>query len=332
MEGFAFTRENILAGAKMSLASQILPGLMRGSYGFLLSAPGKGKTFFLISLSYELALAKPYVGLIAADSKPCRVMFVAAEDFAHGVFSRSADHIAHFSDHDFDLLEQNLKIFNLPHALISRFLDPKCERALDKLIEIGKNYDFIILDTIRKCTGTAREVEEDTVYEAMLERIATETNAAVMVSHHLRKNQGSGRGMEPVDSTGGSGLSSTQARSKYHIFFDFHPKDEKIKYITHTKDNYIPRDYVISTPRVISFDNGLMIDRNHTNVNPTPSQPKNRQPKEKTLISTKQKTLISTKQKQLINNAVNMADLPVQKNPISNGGTGIFGGSGDDDF
>lgn len=241
MKAIKFNKRNIESESNRALENQILPGLERGKVGFLLGKPAIGKTYFLLSLAYEIATGKNLLGV--SDGTKHKVLYVAAEDGVAPIFSRSKAHLSQFTGTELKLLEQNLAMVELDAPIVSRTPnDPSTTQSLQNLIDLSMAYDLVIVDTIRKAMGSAREVEEDTLVDVALTKLTGAANCAVLCSHHLTKSQVSvtKHGVE-IDSTGGSGLSVTQQTSKYHLFLS--KNVEGGLSLIHSKDNYVPRDH-----------------------------------------------------------------------------------------
>lgn len=251
-----FSVENILQAKKNLLKNFVIPGLSKKKVGFLNGPPNIGKSLLLQTLAYEIALAKPLVGIIDMETaKPQKVLFLCQEDGLDAFLSRAESQIQIFSQEDLEILSEQLVPAVMPYSLINRNPeDPKSKFQVEMLINDAKNYDLVIIDTARKVMGNAREVEEDKLLEDVLDKVAIEADVAILVSHHLTKLHADRKQKLDINATGGSGLSSTQASSKYHLTLYY--GDEKGHTTTklwHSKYNYVPKDKLISELNPIIF-------------------------------------------------------------------------------
>ncbi len=251
-----FCVENILKARKSLEFGFVLPGLSKGKVGFLNGPPNIGKSYLLQTLAYEVALAKPLVNLIdKKTARKQRVLFLCQEDGLDGFLSRALNQIRIFSEKELGLLEENLTPGTLHYSLINRSANDKmCNIQVNLLIEKAKQYDLVIIDTARKVMGNAREVEEDKLFEDVLDKIAIEADVAVLVSHHLTKLHADRKQKLDINATGGSGLSSTQASSKYHLTLYYgDDKNGETTKLWHTKFNYVPKHLRIKEHKPIVF-------------------------------------------------------------------------------
>ncbi|WP_409589904.1 AAA family ATPase [Vibrio jasicida] len=251
-----FCVENILQAKQNLLKNFVIPGLSKKKVGFLNGPPNIGKSFLLQTLAYEVALAKPLVGIIDSETaNPLKVLFLCQEDGLDGFLSRAESQIQIFSQEELKVLQEQLVPAVMPYSLINRNPeDPKCKFQVEMLINDAKNYDLVIIDTARKVMGNAREVEEDKLLEDVLDQVANEADVAILVSHHLTKLHADRKQKLDINATGGSGLSSTQASSKYHLTLYYgDDKGHATTKLWHSKYNYVPKDKLISELNPIVF-------------------------------------------------------------------------------
>lgn len=225
----------------------VMHGLERGEIGFVLSMPEMGKSYFCISLAYELATGFPLVNLTqTSNGKAHRVLFWSAEDSAQTLLSRIRNHFDGMSSDLVEMVSNNLNI--LQHDVIGcSYLATserkrEIERNILELIEIAKAYDFLIIDTLREAAGDADEVQDDLSIKLALQKIAKEANIAVFVSHHVTKS--AGRGEERLTAISGSGFSRTLANARLGLALHYNEKSkEDTKYISHVKANNVHQPY-----------------------------------------------------------------------------------------
>ena len=226
---------------------EILYGLPKGKFGFLISTPDTGKSYTCLSLAYEIATGIKLLGL-STDSTPKKVLYWPIEDGEPATMERVITHLSNFSDASVKLIEENLKLYSMEDFIcqpmdVSAYLQTS---NLDTLISEGKGFEFIIIDTIREASGACDEVKNDRIIKMSLQRLAKETGAAVLVTHHLTKE--ASRGNETITSVSGSGLSETLANSRYQLLVQRHAKKTKdTDYsMSHIKKNYVPKSKILN--------------------------------------------------------------------------------------
>lgn len=232
---------------KKSKAPEVLHGLPKGKFGFLISTPDTGKSYTCLSLAYEMATGIHLLGL-STNSEPKKVLYWPMEDGESETMERVIMHLSHFGQPYVELIEKNLKLYNMEDSIchpmeVSTYLQ---NTHLDTLIAEGKGFDLIIVDTIREASGACDEVKDDRVIKMALQKLAKETGSAVIVTHHLTKE--AARGNEPITSISGSGLSETLANSRYQLLVQRHQKKTKdTEYsLSHIKKNYVPKNKVLT--------------------------------------------------------------------------------------
>lgn len=231
---------------KKNKKPEILHGLPKGKFGFLISTPDTGKSYTCLSIAYEISTGISLLGL-STESKPRKVLYWPIEDGEPETMDRVTQHLSNFNNTSVELIEQNLKLYSMEDFIchpmdVSSYLQTS---NLDTLISEGKGFDLIIIDTIREASGACDEVKDDRIIKMSLQRLAKETNAAVLVTHHLTKE--ASRGNENITSVSGSGLSETLANSRYQLLVQRHMK--KIKdtdySMSHIKKNYVPKNKIL---------------------------------------------------------------------------------------
>ncbi len=228
---------------------QILKGLFRGSVGFLIAPPDTGKSYLALSIAYEMALPEyPLIGLRTDEKKIFKTLVWPIEDALPGTLPRVKNHLSVFSSNVKERLKDNVAIYKqsdpicCASALRQTQEGQGAANALDALIYSAKQYDLVIIDTLRDAVGSADIVEDDYYIRVALERLAKEADVAVFVVHHPTKEVS--RGKEVINSVSGSGLSSTLSKSKLHLYLDqvINKKEGIIEAtrLRHIKANYVP--------------------------------------------------------------------------------------------
>lgn len=228
------------------IGGHVLYGLPKGKYGFLISTPDTGKSYFCLSLAYEVASNMKILGL-AASGEPKKVLYWPVEDGVAVTMGRISKHLKSFSRDDIASIVANMSIYESDQYLCSPHSESAytSERFLDDLSEHAKSYDLVIIDTVREATGACHEVKDDKVIKLAIQKLANRSGAAILLTHHLTKE--ASRGNEPITSVSGSGLSETLANSRYQIMIQ---KTEKkggggsVYLLSHIKKNYVPREHL----------------------------------------------------------------------------------------
>jgi len=231
---------------KKNKQPEVLHGLPKGKFGFLISTPDTGKSYTCLSIAYEISTGISLLGL-STESTPRKVLYWPIEDGEPETMDRVVQHLSNFNNSSVELIQQNLKLYSMEDFIchpmdVSSYLQTS---NLDTLISEGRGFDLIIIDTIREASGACDEVKDDRIIKMSLQRLAKETNAAVLVTHHLTKE--ASRGNETITSVSGSGLSETLANSRYQLLVQRNSK--KIKdtdySMSHIKKNYVPKSKIL---------------------------------------------------------------------------------------
>lgn len=263
---FAKAKEN----TREKVIEEVFVGLGKGEFGFLLGPPNLGKSNLSLSLCYEAVTATRIIGLIPDHAKPKKVLYVPYEDKLANTNTRIISHSSVLSDRQCQLIEENFAYYNNFSPLLSIFGNQSQSEDLYQpvkdLIEAAKGFDLVVLDTARGLLGAWDEVKGDSLFRQTMNDIATQADVAILINHHLTKVQ-SGK-LDEVNSTGGSGLSTSQSESKFHIFLytdrpKAHEKAGQLR-LKHTKYNYIKPDkaFTSANPITISKHDNLLINAN----------------------------------------------------------------------
>jgi RecA-family ATPase len=225
---------------------EVLLGLSKGKVGYIISVPDSGKGYLCLSIAYELATTIPIIGL-STGLTPKKVLYWPIEDGLGEVAKRITKHLSIIDPSVIDLIKNNLSLWKSDEAiscskrLISSAVDSEVTNNRNVLIEAAKDFDLVIIDTLREAAGTADEIEDDLQVKIALNEIAKKADVAILATHHLTK--AAARGNEKVTSVSGSGFSKTLANSRMQL----HLIKEDVKgktrtLLTHIKANNIPQD------------------------------------------------------------------------------------------
>ncbi|MGB0938486.1 MAG: AAA family ATPase [Colwellia sp.] len=228
--------------AKISAQNSIILGLPKGDIGFVLAAPGTGKGYLCLSLCYELASDLKLLGLKVTET-PQRCLYWPIEDGVPVVAKRIKKHMNSFSKSTQALIQQNFMLWDSNQYISSDINDNDGHTELNQLIEAAREFDVLIIDTIRESVGPKDEVKDDKEIKFLLQKIAKAAGVAIIVSHHLTKD--AVKGKENITSVSGSGLSETLANSRMQLYLECKKKgraSEELTYVSHIKHNYIEKD------------------------------------------------------------------------------------------
>lgn len=224
----------------------ILKGLVQGDLGMLIAPPDSGKSNLCLNIAYELALGRQIIGVREPTNKKYRTLYWPAEDGIHSTFDRVKMHLNEFDLQEREEIKNNVAIWHSEQSILQARNEKgedaiKAAEALDLLIQKSKDYDLLIIDTIREAIGTASEVEDDIRIKEMLKAIGREAQISVLAVHHPTKALI--KGLEVVSTSSGSGLSCTMAYARCHFYIEKRtPKNgpAPIFKISQPKANFIP--------------------------------------------------------------------------------------------
>ncbi len=252
----ALNEESITETLTYIKKEEILKGLFKGSIGFLIAPPDSGKSFLSLSIAYEMALPEyPLIGVRTNNEKIFKTLLWPMEDSLQGTLPRIQAHLSELSVKIKDRLSQYVALYQhwdpicCSRALRNTKEADNCLHALQKLIIAAKDYDLLIIDTLRDAVGSADIVEDDYLIRTALEKLAQDANVAILVVHHPTKDVS--RGKDMINSVSGSGLSSTLSKSKLHLYLNqvLNKKNNSNEtYLRHIKANYVPYEQQWRTP------------------------------------------------------------------------------------
>ena len=245
MKIYELTQDNFDDAYIQKQANQILKGLGKGEIGIILSMPDMGKGYTCLSLAYELALQKPLLGLYSENNRSSKVLYWPAEDKAVTALNRVSLHFDFFQSDIRDKLAQQVQIVDHPdigcsqHATKDRKVE--VEKHINNFIELAKEYDLVIIDTLREAFGDADEVIDDMSVKNTLQKIALEADVAIVATHHITK--AAARGEERISNVSGSGFSRTLANARWQLaLHEIKDKKKTIRVMSHVKANNVSQN------------------------------------------------------------------------------------------
>lgn len=186
----------------------VLPGMLASTVGFVLSPGGTGKSMLAVEVGCAIAGAvasgKSEADLLGFEPKQGKVFYLAAEDPEIAIWHRLHAMGKRFSNDTRYAIAENLTV----QSVVGKrpdIMDPRWHLAI---IAACKGYRLIILDTLSRFHALDENSNGDMAsIIAMLEYIAAETGASVLVVHHSSKSMAvAGRGDEQQAGRGASAL------------------------------------------------------------------------------------------------------------------------------
>lgn len=193
----------------------VLPGLISGTVGMLVSAGGLGKSMYALQVASSLACGSDLYGLLDSDPKQGTVLLISAEDPPEVLASRLHD-ISEFWAGYTDIIAENLLILPVYGSGFSvGTYDPqegfKASNEMKQLWKLCKKVRprLIIFDTLNRCLAGISENDNAAMglVVSTIEKLLTASGAAALVLHHVSKNAAlDGRGAEQQAARGAGAL------------------------------------------------------------------------------------------------------------------------------
>jgi hypothetical protein len=180
---------------------EVIKGLLhQGSKGIIGGGSKSFKTWTLVDLAVSVAAGEPWIGLETTKGK---VVYVNLE-ISEASFQKRVQKIVETKGLNLDQLraENNLAVLNL------RGFNASIERLVVRLkARCGEvSFSLIVLDPLYKLLGKRKEnaAEDMTSLFNLVEQIAKETGAAIMIGSHFSK--GNQATKDSIDRISGSGV------------------------------------------------------------------------------------------------------------------------------
>ena len=181
----------------------VLPGLVAGTVGALVSPGATGKSFWALEVGAAVAGAGDLLGLGVAEHG--RVLVVAAEDPAPILELRLHNLGKHLSPVGREAAVERLDVM----PIMAKGVDlcgPDAAAWIELLVARGQGCRLIIIDTLSRVhSGEENERRDAARVMRLLEIIAARTGAAVIFLHHITKSVAlNGQGDEQQAARGSS--------------------------------------------------------------------------------------------------------------------------------
>ena len=241
------------------LAPELIDGVLRVGHKMIISGPSKaGKSFLMIELAFALAEGMNWLGNHCAQSK---VLYCNMEiDGASFIRRVQKVYAAHGMNHG--IHPKNFTIWNLRgSAAPITILAPKIIEAIK-----GKGYKAVIIDPLYKVMAGDENSNGDTAEMLKgFDRIAEETGASVIYSHHFAKGNGGDRSV--IDRGSGAGVFArdpdaivTLTQVDYEDFSDPNVTAWRIEYVLREFANKPSVNVLFKYPLHVIDTDGVLDD------------------------------------------------------------------------
>lgn len=182
----------------------VLPGMLAGTVGFILSPGGAGKSMLALEAACAIAGGVPEADLLGLSPVRGRALYIAAEDPEVAIWHRLHAMGKRFATSTREAIAENLTV----QSIVGHRPDIMSVDWQDAIIAAGAGHRIITIDTLTRF----HQLDENSNGDmgrviSTLEYIAKETGAAILVIHHSSKAMAvAGRGDEQQSSRGASSL------------------------------------------------------------------------------------------------------------------------------
>jgi RecA-family ATPase len=180
----------------------VLPGMIQGTVGALISPGGHGKSFLAMELAIQIASGADVLDW-GQELKTGKVAYLAGEDPEVALHAR-LHHLGNY----LSLCQKDEVIENLTiHPLIGDCPDLLAPQLEHGLVEVASGKRLVIIDTLRRFhTGNENDSGEMSKVITALERIANATGASILFLHHSSKSAAMGGTVDEQQSSRGSSV------------------------------------------------------------------------------------------------------------------------------
>lgn len=160
----------------------VLPGMLAGSVGALVSPGGAGKSMLVLQIAATLAGGPDLLRLGQHDTG--RVVYLPAEDPEPALHHRLHALGRHVAPEYREAVAENLLI----EPLVGYEIDILDDAWMQMLVDVAADSRLLILDTLRRFHRAEENDSGDMArVVGRLERIATETGCSIVFLHHSSK-------------------------------------------------------------------------------------------------------------------------------------------------
>ncbi|GGB52306.1 hypothetical protein GCM10011502_26840 [Oceanisphaera marina] len=215
-KGRAINHQHINIGAAFSEIPQpldyVLPGLIAGSVGSLISPGGVGKSMFALQLSILIAGGSDRLGVGALPIG--RVVYLPAEDPFPILHQRLYTLGKYLTYEERQLVDENLTIIPL-NGDMPDLMSKKWFEVVESLAKYSR---LLILDTLRRF----HQAEENSGTDmaeliGVMEKIASVTGCSILFLHHANKSSAHYAGIDQQHATRGSSVLTDNVRWQAYL-------------------------------------------------------------------------------------------------------------------
>ena len=238
-----------------------LRGLLKGHIGMLIAAPNVGKSHLALCIGMEHAAPITLVGLSVAEL-PQKTLIISSEDSAAVLKSRMEKKLKKIPPKAQKVLLKNLLFSSDTRALVipsesnRQELESHCKYLTELAYSIKEmEIDLVIIDTVTESIGQCDEVKHDRLIKNTLQSLAKSSGAAILLVHHVNKNEI--RGEQEITMASGAGLTSVMRLTK--CLFTLQNDKKGNLSIRFLKSNYFKNNEIKEFN--VEFDDSLIVDR-----------------------------------------------------------------------
>ena len=184
----------------------VLPGLLAGTVGMLVSPGSSGKSMLTAQLCVLVATGVDTIGIGRLIEKPiaqARVVYLTAEDPADIIWTRIKQIAAGFTPAQRKLLRENLVIGDV-RGRNADILDPAWEA---RITQFARGARLVVIDTLRRFhSADENDSGEAAQVLATIEAISRECGTTFLIPHHTNKTGGKEGGGDQQAARGSSVL------------------------------------------------------------------------------------------------------------------------------
>ncbi|MEK9803117.1 MAG: AAA family ATPase, partial [Curvibacter sp.] len=184
----------------------VLPGLLAGTVGMLVSPGSSGKSMLTAQLCVLVATGVDTIGighLLDKPISPARVVYLTAEDPADIIWTRIKQIAAGFTSAQRKLLSDNLVIGDVR----GRNTDLLDHAWRARITQLARGARMTVIDTLRRFhSADENDSGEAAKVLATIESISRECGTTFLIPHHTNKNGGKEGGGDQQAARGSSVL------------------------------------------------------------------------------------------------------------------------------
>jgi hypothetical protein len=204
----------------------VLPGLVRGTVGLMVSPGGAGKSMFLLQGALHIATGRDTLGL--GQVATGRVVIFSGEDTAEALHHRLYAMYRQFNFTDKEICDAKRNLEIIP--TVGTSIDIHNTHVMNAMRDITRDARLVGLDTLtRYHTLDENKAEDAKRIMATLEELAYKQNQSVIFAHHVSKAAVSSGMQELQQAARGSSVFVDNARWASFVASMTKQEAEKLK-------------------------------------------------------------------------------------------------------